>query len=61
MGKIVFYGFFYICVNFMEIVLLSILLLSPFVGIAKMWQGSPNQNNILLEYYIIHMCIDFTT
>jgi hypothetical protein len=46
---------------FMEILLLNVALLCPFVKITKMWQGFPNQNNILLEYYIIHMCIDFMT
>jgi len=45
----------------MEILLLNVVLLSPFVGIIEMWQGSPNQNNISLDYYIIYMCIDFTT
>jgi hypothetical protein len=45
----------------MENLLLNVVFLNPFVGIAKMWQGSPNQNNILLDYYIIHMCIDFIT
>ncbi len=45
----------------MEKLLLSVVILSPFVGIAEMWHGSPNQNNILLDYYIIHMCIGFAT
>ncbi len=45
----------------MESLLLNVVLLNPFVGIAEMWHGSPNQNNILLDYNIIHMCIDFTT
>ncbi len=45
----------------MEKLLLNVVFLSPFVGIAKMWQGFPHQNNTLLEYYIIHMCIYFTT
>jgi hypothetical protein len=47
--------------NFMEILLLNVVFLSSFVGIVEMRHGSPNQNNILLDYYIIHMCIDFTT
>jgi hypothetical protein len=41
----------------MENLLLNVVFLSPFVGIAKIWQGSQNQNNTLLDYYIIHMCI----
>jgi len=53
---------FLLCMwNFMENLLLKVVLLSPFVGIVELWQGSPNQNNTLLDYYIIHMCIDFTT
>jgi hypothetical protein len=53
---------FLLCMwNFMENLLLKVVLLSPFVGIVELWQGFPNQNNILLDYYIIHMCIDFTT
>jgi hypothetical protein len=40
--------------------LLDVKLHNPFVGIAKMFQGFANQNNIFLDYYIIHMCIDFT-
>jgi hypothetical protein len=59
MGKIVFYGFFYVC--FMENLLLNVALFNPFVGIVEMWHGSPNPNNSLLDYNIIHMCIDFTT
>jgi hypothetical protein len=44
----------------MEKILLNVILISPFVGIVKMWHEFVNQNNILLDYYIIHMCIDFT-
>jgi len=33
----------------MENLFLNVVLLSPFLRIAKMWQGSPNQNNILLD------------
>jgi hypothetical protein len=47
--------------NFMETLLLNVALPSPFVKITKIRQGFRNQKNILLEYYIIHMCIDFTT
>jgi hypothetical protein len=40
---------------------LNVILLSHVVGIAKTSQGSTNQNNILLNYNIIHICIDLTT
>jgi hypothetical protein len=60
MVKIDLYGFFYVC-EFHGNLLLNVILFSPFIGIAEMWQGFPNQNNILLDYYIIHTCIDFTT
>jgi hypothetical protein len=40
---------------------LNVVFFSPFIGIIQMFQGSTNQNNFLLDYYIIHMCIDFTT
>ncbi len=46
MGKSVFNGFFYVCVN-MEILLLNVVFLNPFVGIVEMWHGFPNQNNTL--------------
>jgi hypothetical protein len=45
----------------MENLSLNVVLPNLFVRIAKMWQGFANQNNILLDYFIIHMCIDFTT
>jgi hypothetical protein len=61
MGKIVLYGFFYVCEKIHRKKSLNVVLFGPFVGIAKMWQGFANQNNTLLDYYIIHMCIDFTT
>jgi len=32
----------------MEILLLNVVLLNPFVVIVEMWQASPNQNNIFL-------------
>jgi len=60
MGK-TFYGFFYVCVKFHGKKSLNVIVLNLFVGIVEMWQGFTNQNNILLDYYIIHMCIDFTT
>jgi hypothetical protein len=53
-----FNGFFYVCVKLHENFIITC---SPIVGIAKMWQDSTNQNNILLDYYIIHICIDFIT
>jgi hypothetical protein len=40
---------------------LNVILLSPFIEIAKMLQGFANQNDTLLDYYIIHMCIGFIT
>jgi hypothetical protein len=57
MEKIFFYSFFYICVKLHKIIIKCSLLLNPFVGIAKMWQGFSNQNIFLLDYYIIHICI----
>jgi hypothetical protein len=39
----------------------NLVFFSAFVGIAKMYKSFANQNNILLDYYTIHMCIDFTT
>jgi hypothetical protein len=36
MEKIVLYGFFYVCVKFHEKKSLNVVLLNPFVGIAKM-------------------------
>jgi hypothetical protein len=47
--------------SFIEKLSLNVVLFGPFVGIAKMWQSFANQNNTLLDYYIIHMCINFTT
>jgi hypothetical protein len=47
--------------NFMKKLSLNIVIFSHFVEIAKMPQDFANQNSILLDYYIIHMCIDFTT
>jgi hypothetical protein len=55
-GKDWFLWFLLYMWNFMESLLLNVVLLSLFVGIAKLF---PNQNNSLLDYYIIHMCIDF--
>jgi hypothetical protein len=40
---------------------LNVVLFSPFIGIVEMFQGFASHNNTLLEYYITHMCIDFTT
>jgi len=40
---------------------LNVVLFNPFIGIVEMFQGFANHNNTLLEYYIIHVCIDFTT
>ncbi len=60
-GKYFFYGFFYVCLKFHGNVIIKCNSPIPFVGIAKMWEGFPNQNNTLLDYYIIHMWIDFTT
>jgi len=45
----------------MENLSLNVILLSPSIGIAKMFQGSTNQNDILSDYYINHMFMDFTT
>jgi hypothetical protein len=59
--KIVLCDFFFACVKFHENLSLNIIIFSHFVEIAKMSQDFANQNNILLDYYIIHMCIDFTT
>jgi hypothetical protein len=56
-----FMVYFLYVYNFMKKLSLNVVLLSPFVRIAKMFQGFANQNNILFDYYIIHMCIDFTT
>jgi hypothetical protein len=61
MKNIVLYDFFFVCVKFHEKLSLNVILFTHFVEIAKMPQDSTNQNNILLDYYIIHMCIDFTT
>jgi hypothetical protein len=36
---------------------LIVVLFIPFIEIAKMFQDFANQNNTLLDYYIIHMCI----
>jgi hypothetical protein len=44
----------------MENLFLYVVLFNPFIGIIEMWHGFPNQNNILLDYNMIHMCIDFT-
>ncbi len=49
--------FIYVCVKFLGKFIINVILLNPFVGIVEMWESSPNQNNILLDYYIIHMCI----
>jgi len=57
MGKIVLYGFFYECVKFHGNLLLNVVVLCPFIGLAKMWQGFPNQNNALLDYY--HSYVDW--
>ncbi len=40
---------------------LNVILLSPFIEIAKMFQDFANQNNTFLDYYSIHMCIGFIT
>jgi hypothetical protein len=53
--------FFNVCVKFCGKKSLKVIVLNLFVGIVEIWQGFTNQNNILLDYYIIHMCIDFTT
>ncbi len=45
----------------MDKLLLNVIFFNPFVGIVEVLQSFANQNNILLDYYIIHMCIDFTT
>jgi len=44
----------------MEKLLLNVAFLNPYVGIAKMFQSFANQNNTLLDYYSIRMCIHFT-
>ncbi len=49
------------CKNFMEKLSLNVVLIGPFVGNAKIFQCYANQNNTLLDNYIIHVCIDFTT
>ncbi len=36
MRKIYLYSFFYICVEFHEKIIVNVVLLSPFVGIAEM-------------------------
>jgi hypothetical protein len=45
------------CVKFHENFLLNLVLLNLFVGIIEIRQGFPNQNNILLDYYIIHIAL----
>jgi len=45
----------------MEKISLNVVFFNPFIGIMEMWQGFTNQNTTLLDYYIIYMCIDFTT
>jgi uncharacterized membrane protein YhaH (DUF805 family) len=56
MGKIFLYGFFYVCVNFMEKISLNVVLLSPFVGIAEMWQGFLQIKIILCWTIISFIC-----
>jgi len=56
MGKIVFYGFFCI-LKFHGKIILKCNFFSSFVGIVEMLQSFLNQNNTLLDYYIIYMCI----
>jgi hypothetical protein len=60
-GEIFFYGFFFVYQNFMEKLSLNVLFLSSFVRIVEMIQSFLNQNNNLLDYCIIYMCIDLTT
>jgi hypothetical protein len=60
-GKIFLYGFFSMCKIFMDKLSLNVILLSPFIEIAKMFQDFANQNNTFLDYYSIHMCIGFIT
>jgi hypothetical protein len=59
-GKDCSLWFFFVCVKFHEKKSLNVVLLNLFVGTIKMLQGFANQNNILLNYYFICMCIDFT-
>jgi hypothetical protein len=61
MGKIFPYDFFNVCEKFHRKNIICSIFFGPFDGIAKMWQGFANQNNTLLDYYVIHICIDFTT
>jgi hypothetical protein len=37
MGKNVFYGFFFVCVKSHGKIIINVILLNPFVGIAKMF------------------------
>jgi hypothetical protein len=61
MGKIVFMvSFLYIKISWTKLSL-NVAFLSSFVGILEMLQSFMNQNNTLLDYCIIYMCIDFTT
>jgi hypothetical protein len=41
----------------MKTLILNLVFLNPFIGIIEMWQGFPNQNNILLAYYVIHIAL----
>jgi hypothetical protein len=53
--------FFFCILKFHGKIILNVIFLISFVGSVEMLQSFLNQNNTLLDYCIIYMCIDFTT